>query len=75
MNYTKYTLERLLLGLKRSRQGKLLEKKFAMSYFRQDPSLTSVRDHVLLIREISTDIESKCVLEVGCIRVEVLPAT
>ena len=42
MNYTKYTPERLLLGLKRSKGGKLLEKKFAMSYFRQDPSLTSL---------------------------------
>jgi hypothetical protein len=41
MNCTKYTLERLLLGLKRSKFGKLLEKKFAMSYFRQDPSPTS----------------------------------
>ncbi len=40
MNYTKYTPERLLLGLKRSKGGKLLEKKFAMSYFRQDPSPT-----------------------------------
>jgi len=41
MNYTKYTLERLLLGLKRSKPGKLFEKKFALSDFRQDPSLTS----------------------------------
>jgi len=41
MNYIKYILERLLLGFKRSKLGKLLEKKFAMSYFRQDPSLTS----------------------------------
>ena len=41
MNYTKYTLERLLLGLKRSKLGKWWEKKFAMSYFRQDPSLIS----------------------------------
>jgi hypothetical protein len=43
MNYTKYTLERLLLGPKRPKPGKFLEKEFAMSYFRQDPSLTSVR--------------------------------
>ncbi len=36
MNYTKYTIARPLLGLKRSKLGKLLEKKFAMSYLRQE---------------------------------------
>jgi len=41
MNCTKYTLERLSLALKRFKPGKFLETKFAMSYFRQDPSLTS----------------------------------
>ncbi len=38
MNCTKYTLERLSLALKRFKPGKFLETKFAMSYFRQDPS-------------------------------------
>jgi hypothetical protein len=35
-------MEKLLLGPKRSKRGKLLEKKFALSYFRQDPSPTSL---------------------------------
>src|SRR3989440_11685078 len=41
MNCTKYSSKRLSLGHKRSKLGGFLEKKFSMSYFRQDPSPTS----------------------------------
>ena len=42
MNCAKYTLKRLSPELKHSKSGKLLETTFAMSYFRQDPSPTSM---------------------------------
>ena len=41
MNCTKYSSKRLSLGHKRSKLDGFLEKKFSMSYFRQDPSPTS----------------------------------
>ena len=47
-----------LLGLKCPKPGKILEKKFAISYFRQDPSPTSCSGNwnILPIERLASDV-------------------